>query len=381
MKINQLIAIPFLVGLLCVACSRETDDIYHDPWADPDVKIGRQIFKDVESADKHDGRYSVHKYEFKGKGPAHKMLDVQRFGLDREGSRGSDVSAQVHIEWPEKESGLTKDALAKVRKTILWMAFAFTPEVTPYSVPESLGETEETLRKRNKELWAEEGVDREIDEYGLQPADWGRLVGDALSHKAGRIPAKDDGRVTTKALKLGISGIEKYAMSCYKCQPPEKGSDHWWHRCSQWTFIVGLHLDWPFGVAENESAEWFERPVLCVWNDGYDIDGGHGCHSCYCSKVFSLPDGKELGIEDYFSPDKLQALSVFVTERFYNKYCDEVEGYERSEEPLDLASDEVSMLVTKEGVKWTWSPYSIRPGCDGMPSIFIKWQELEVFLK
>jgi hypothetical protein len=46
---------------------------------------------------------------------------------------------------------------------------------------------------------------------------------------------------------------------------------------------------------------------------------------------------------------------------------------------LDLADDEVLMLVNKEGIKWTWAPYSILPGCDGAPSIFIKWQDLRKF--
>ena len=145
-----------VIGLLCLACSREQDEVYQDPYADPDVKVGQNAAEHVESADQHEGRYSVRSYEFKGKGPAHKMADVKKYELDHMGSRGSEVSVKVHIEWPEEKAGLTKDALAKVRKTILWMAFAHTPEVIPYTVPESLGETEESLRKRDKELWAKQ---------------------------------------------------------------------------------------------------------------------------------------------------------------------------------------------------------------------------------
>lgn len=143
-----------VILLSCAACSREKDDVYQDPWADSDGKIGVQTSKQIESADQHGGRYSVHEYFFKGKGPAHKMSEVRKYGLDHMGSRGSDVCVKVHIEWPEEQSGLSKDALAKVRKTILWIAFAHTPEVKPYSAPESLGETEESLRKHDKELWA-----------------------------------------------------------------------------------------------------------------------------------------------------------------------------------------------------------------------------------
>ena len=378
-KVTMGSAYSFLVGLLCMACSRE-NEVYQDPCADPNVRVGQHETEQIEPADKHDGRFSVHRYEFSGKGPAHKMADVKKYELDHMGSRGSDVSVKVHIEWPESQSGLSKDALAKVRKTILWMAFAHTPEVKPYSVPESLGETEESLRKHDKELWAKDGDNREIDdEFGLQPADWTKLVGDALSHKTGRIPAKDDGRVTTKALELGMSGIKKHAQSSYQCKPPENVNGHWWHYCSQWSFIVDLHLDWPFGVTPKENAEWYERPVITVWNEGYDRDGGNGCHDCYCSKVFSLPDGRELGVEDYFAPDKLKALSAFVTKRFYSEHLEEEEVAEKSKYPLDLTGDEVSMLVTKEGVKWTWDPYSVLPGCDGAASIFIKWQDLKEF--
>ena len=378
-KVAMGCAYSMLLALLCVACSREQEEIYQDPYADPNVTVGANASEQIESADQHDGRYSVRSYEFKGKGPAHKMSDVKKYDLDHTGSRGSEISVKLHIEWPEERSGLSKDALAKVRKTILWMAFAYVPETSPYTVPESLGETEETLRNRNKELWAKEGENRDIDEFGLQPADWAKLVGDTLSHKAGRLPAKDDERITTQALELGVSGIKERAQSCYKCAPPEKMNDSWWHCCCQWTFAVDLHLDSPFGFTTKENAEWYESPVLCVWNEGYDRDGGNGCHDSYISKIFSLPDGRELGVEDYFAPDKLKALSAFVTKRFYNEHLDEEEAAEKAKWPLDLTSDDVSMLVNKNGVKWTWTPYSVLPGCDGAPSIFIKWQELKEF--
>lgn len=108
------------------------------------------------------------------------------------------------------------------------MAFAHTPEVVPYTVPESLGETEESLRRRNKELWAiQEGEIRDIEEFGLQPSDWAKLVNDALSHKNGRLPAKDDERINTEALELGMAGIKEYAQSCYKCAQPKMMNGGW----------------------------------------------------------------------------------------------------------------------------------------------------------
>ena len=357
--------------------SEGPDDLYKDPYANPNDKVGQQIAESFEPDVLHEGRYSVYSYEFNGKGPAHKMSDVRKYGLDHTGSRGSDVSVKVHIEWPEERSGLTKDALAKVRKAILWMNFVAVPMTCPYVSPEALGETQETLEKRNKELWAEEGEDRDLEGFGLQPADWATLCCGALSYETGRLPAKDDGRVTTKSLELGLADIKAHAQACYKCELPEKMDDSWWHCCSQWSYDVDQHIDMPFGLTTKDNSKWYERPVLSVWVDGYDNDGGNGCHSKYCSKVYSLPDGIELDLKDYFAARKLKKLSAFVTKRLCKELLEGDEAKEMSKHPLDL--DEAYMLVSKDGVKWTWGAYSILPGCYGTPSVFIKWEELESF--
>lgn len=357
--------------------SEGPDDLYKDPYANPNAKVGQQISESFEPAERHKGRYSVYSYEFKGKGPAHKMSDVRKYGLDHTGSRGSDVSVKVHIEWPEERSGLTKDALAKVRKAILWMNFVLVPMPCPYVSPEALGETQETLEKLNKELWAKEGEDRDLEGFGLQPADWATLCCGVLSYETGRLPAKDDGRVTTKSLESGLAEIKAYAQSCYKCELPETKNDSGWHCCSQWSYDVDQHIEMPFGLAAKENPKWYERPVLCVWVDGYDNDGGNGCHSKYCSKVYSLPDGIELDLKDYFAVGKLKNLSALVTKRLCKELLEDDEAKERSKYPLDL--EEAYMLVSKDGVKWTWGAYSILPGCYGTPSVFIKWEDLEAF--
>ncbi|MBO4286956.1 MAG: hypothetical protein J5985_02185, partial [Kiritimatiellae bacterium] len=81
--------------------------------------------------------------------------------------------------------------------------------------------------------------------------------------------------------------------------------------------------------------------------------------------------------KDYFAAGKLKKLSAFVTKRLCKELFEEGEAGERLNHPLDL--DEAYMLVSKEGVKWTWGAYSILPGCYGTPSVFIKWEELEAF--
>ena len=81
-------------GVLCATWSHAQDEVYQAPYAE-NIKVGQQASEQIEPADKHEGRYSVHKYEFKGKGPAHTMADVKKCELDYMGSRGSEVPVKV----------------------------------------------------------------------------------------------------------------------------------------------------------------------------------------------------------------------------------------------------------------------------------------------
>ena len=99
----------------------------------------------------------------------------------------------------------------------------------------------------------------------------------------------------------------------------------------------------------------------------------------FVSLLCVLPDSRGFSVEDYFASDKLNAQSAFVAKRFYNEHLDEEDAAEKSKWPLDLTSDDVAMLVNRDGVKWTWDPYTVLPGCDGVPSVFIKWQDMKEF--
>lgn len=46
-----------LIALLCVAYSRE-NEVYQDPYADPNVKVGQHETEQIEPADKHKGWYA-----------------------------------------------------------------------------------------------------------------------------------------------------------------------------------------------------------------------------------------------------------------------------------------------------------------------------------
>ncbi len=58
--------------------------------------------------------------------------------------------------------------------------------------------------------------------------------------------------------KMALAEIKEYAKSCWKCEPPEKMNDSWWHCCSKWTFEVDQHIDMPFGSTAKENSKWCE---------------------------------------------------------------------------------------------------------------------------
>lgn len=76
-KVVMSSAYLFLIALLCVACSREQEEVYQDP-ADQNVTVGSNASERIESADQHDGRYSVRSYDFNGKALTHKISDVKK---------------------------------------------------------------------------------------------------------------------------------------------------------------------------------------------------------------------------------------------------------------------------------------------------------------
>ena len=72
-----------VAGMLYAAHLREKDQVYQDPYANPNEKIGQHVSEKVEPAEQHGGRFSVQSYEFTGKGPAHKMSDVRKYDDER----------------------------------------------------------------------------------------------------------------------------------------------------------------------------------------------------------------------------------------------------------------------------------------------------------
>ena len=215
------------------------------------------------------------------------------------------------------------------------------------------------------------------DRSGLSPKALAKVRKAVLSMVFGR-DLGDDGEWTPPdSIFKAKEMMRARAMKLYYCTPLER-----FHVCSGWMFTADQHLGWPFGVEASKSGKWYEKPVLSVWNDGYSNDRGNGCHSFFSSKVYSLPDGEELGAEDYFAKDKLDDLGKLVFKRLMNDNGlsgDDVFEENQKMDKVDLKAKYVNMLVLSKGVKWTLDPYSLFAGCYGVLSVTIEWKDLEPF--
>ncbi len=338
---------------------------------------GKKVIKEKnEPASRHEGRFSVYEYEFKGEGRQHTKDEIEKYGMSPTYVNRSLIDLVWHIEWPEQQSGLTPDALAKVRRIILWATIGLeTPN--SYIPIETFGETEEELKTRIRRLRAKKGESWEDSEYGLSVTDYSYLASDALSLETGRKMPKDDGRITTQTLEKALSGLKRCAQDGYICKL--SGDTHC---CQNWTFISDLRLDWPFGITAKDNAEWYEKPVLCFSSDGYINGGGTGT-SYFLAKVFSLPDGRELFVEDYFAVDKLKELSNYVWQKFLEEWnfedAEKVDALKESK--INLLDESISIVPSKEGMKWIWGYDTLCPRNDGTPAVFTTWKELQAFRK
>ena len=144
-------------------------------------------------------------------------------------------------------------------------------------------------------------------------------------------------------------------------------------------FTAQVSLSWPFGLKAKEGAKWYERPVMCVTHWGYANDGGNGDHSFNTSKIYSLPDGEELYIEDYFASDKLKDLKAFVKQRLISDWINDDEDGKAELERNGFYLDDIK--ISEKGMLFKWPVYAILSRPWASPEVFIEWKDLEPFMK
>ena len=329
------------------------------------------------------GAFSLYTYSFSGEGKEHTKEEIEKYDISYPFNSSvyySEVESKVSIEWPELESGLTPAALAKVRRTILWMAFSQVVPFgfIPYDRLKGLGETKESILKYLDIIDTNEWD--YLDHYITESAEDGEisksgnfcLAGFLRSHFVGKLPAKEGDEVGDDCLMASLAFAKQYVNECYECKL-ESG-----HQCSRYDFTAQIDLSWPFGLKAKEGAKWYEQPVMCLKYWGYANDGGNGDHSDNDLKIYRLPDGEELSFEDYFASDKLKALEALVKQRLISDWINNDEDGKAELERNGFYLDDIK--ISEKGMLFKWPVYAILSRPWASPEVFIEWKDLEPFM-
>ena len=152
-----------------------------------------------------------------------------------------------------------------------------------------------------------------------------------------------------------------------------------------WEFSGDVELDRPFGVSLQDGAEWYARPVIVAKNEGNSSFRWEcGCTYYTIARTFSIPDGREMTVDDYFDRGKMKELSALVWRRLLESVFpfDDETRKGMGHRDINLRDRNlIFMRVMSGGICFYFAPYSIFSGADGVTKAFLKWGELSKFRK
>jgi TPR repeat protein len=152
-----------------------------------------------------------------------------------------------------------------------------------------------------------------------------------------------------------------------------------------WEFSGDVELDRPFGASLQDGAEWYARPVIVAKNEGNSSFRWEcGCTYYTIARTFSIPDGREMTVDDYFDRGKMKELSALVWRRLLESVFpfDDETRKGMGHRDINLRDrDLIFMRVMSGGICFYFAPYSIFSGADGVTKAFLKWGELSKFRK
>lgn len=111
---------------------------------------------------------------------------------------------------------------------------------------------------------------------------------------------------------------------------------------------------------------------------GYYNEGGNGCHDTVWKGVLAVPTWKELQLEGMLRPGVQRSFALWLAKRIQ---CEQKLDYAPWE---PTAGGEVTLpffLPYKDGVQFTFAPYSYFPGVCGVTETKVPWEELKPWLR
>lgn len=126
--------------------------------------------------------------------------------------------------------------------------------------------------------------------------------------------------------------------------------------------------------------------------EGYENEGGNGCHSYTIARVISLMTGKRLRESDFILTNKLSKLGNFIVNKslaetksepinsipgsFFKTADLSDDAVARGSENMSTFFDNGKFMLEPTGIRWYIPPYAVYPGCAGVVDVLITWDEL-----
>ena len=111
---------------------------------------------------------------------------------------------------------------------------------------------------------------------------------------------------------------------------------------------------------------------------GYYNEGGNGCHETVWKGVLALPSWQELRLGEMLRPGVQRSFAVWLATRIAREQKLDYAPWEPT------AGAEVTLpffLPYKDGVQFTFAPYSYFPGVCGVTETKVPWEELKPWLR
>jgi hypothetical protein len=126
----------------------------------------------------------------------------------------------------------------------------------------------------------------------------------------------------------------------------------------------------------NLKIKFVNRDYLGYRLNGYQNEGGCGCHVYTVARVISLSTGRCLCESEFISTNIFPALGNFIV----RKIC--ATRKLKAFEPANLANvfNNGNFIFEEQGIRWYLPPYSAFPGCDGVQNALLTWNELKPFV-
>lgn len=133
-----------------------------------------------------------------------------------------------------------------------------------------------------------------------------------------------------------------------------------------------------FDFQANLTIRFADAGYIGYVLEGYENEGGNGCHSYVSANVLLLETGRRITEQDFMTPAGMEAFPKVFFDRISrqphaNKY---VIGDEN-----DAKAAFGNFMFESEGIRWWLPAYSIFAGAAGVQDLLMNWQELKPFLK